>query len=501
MKIVVYHKKGKNMKQNLLRKSLIIAVGISAVYIVISYGLMFTELLFREWVDACGILWTGIVVPFLGLFMIRQGIYEKYDITKVKGIIIHLIALVCFVVWAFFVLLFLIFNVDEEKRLTKSLLVANEAEFLQENVFAYYEPVAFFFKKSSSLTQEKKQEYLEEKYGEDDIERYADSYVHVYLESMELKDTLVEEVTVKYVIQALEDLKIDREYFIKELEPIKRKSIYLELQGQEDITKFSEDVSEIFTYINSKTDFFEKYRGVLHFYSGEEENRITGYLPFGKLNSYDNVSKDYYLKSEEMESFIFEKYLIGVANLEDQKAYEKEMAEILLNIQEQAKEMQSKNEGTLENGTVEEQTENQGEHSSGENVTEGVAQNKGFFAEEAARRVYDEYMEAEGYAFEVKYNAKGNLYIDLEYRPAGEMGDKSVTGYYGHELIYNGMSKNGKCELFVLQRSHYTEDHMEESTVIVDMYAVETTTGQVVVADKQSWGAPGTEEYRAITGE
>ena len=42
---------------------------------------------------------------------------------------------------------------------------------------------------------------------------------------------------------------------------------------------------------------------------------------------------------------------------------------------------------------------------------------------------------------------------------------------------------------------------MEESTVIVDMYAVETSTGQVVLAGKQSWGDPGTEEYRAITGE
>ena len=42
---------------------------------------------------------------------------------------------------------------------------------------------------------------------------------------------------------------------------------------------------------------------------------------------------------------------------------------------------------------------------------------------------------------------------------------------------------------------------MEESTVIVDMYAVETTTGQVVIANKQNWGDPGTEEYQEITGE
>ena len=49
-----------------------------------------------------------------------------------------------------------------------------------------------------------------------------------------------------------------------------------------------------------------------------------------------------------------------------------------------------------------------------------IKQTEGFFKEEAARRVYEEYLEVEGYAFEVKYNAKGNLYINLEYRPAGE---------------------------------------------------------------------------------
>ena len=475
-----------NIKQNMLKIFLLIAMGISTLYIVISYGLTFTELHFREWTKAVGIICTGIIIPFLGMFLIRQNIYNRHEITKAKGIIMHIVALICFAAWAFLVFLYLIFHVDEDKRLTKSLMVSNEAEFLQENVIAYYEPIGLFFKKRCGRTQEKNQEYLVEKYGKEVLERYRGLDVFVYFESfdMGLGDNLVDEVFRMYIIQALEDLNIDRNYYIKDLEYAGKKDLYLELKGQEDILDFSNDVTDIFTYINQKTDFFKKYRDVLYFYSGEEENQITGYLPFGNLSTYDNLPNNYYEDSKRIEPLVLEKYLVGVANLEDRLAYEKEMAEIQLKIQEQVKEIESGEETLL-----------------GDNVTEEVTKTQGFFQEEAAKRIYEEYLEAEGFVFEVKYNAKGNLYIELEYRPAGEPQDKSQTGFYGHKLVYDRSSKNGKCEIFVLQRSHYSDDGMEESTVIVDMYAVDTTTGQVVVANKQNWGDPGTEEYREITEE
>ena len=500
------------MERDTLKKLLLIATGISTLYIVISYGLTITELHFREWVKALGIICTGIVIPFLGLLLIRQNIYTRHEITKTKEIIMHIMALVGFAVWGFFVFLYFIFHVDEDKRLTKSLMVSNEAEFLQENVIAYYEPVGFFFKKRCGRTQEKNREYLEEKYGKEVLERYRGLNIFVYFESFDrgLGDNLVDEVFRMYMIQALEDLDIDRNYYIKDLEYAGKKDLYLELKGEEDIVAFSKDVTDIFTYIDSRTDFFKKYRDVLYFYSGEEENGITGYLPFGNLSTYDNLSNSYFEDPIKMEALVLEKYLVGVVNLEDRLAYEKEMAEILLNVQNQAKEEQFKNKESLKDENfkgnskdeiVENQMGNEGEILLEENVTGEVTQNQGYFQEEAARRVYEEYLEAEGYAFEVKYNAKGNLYIDLEYRLAGEPQDKSKTGFYGHKLVYDRSSKNGKCEIFVLQRSHYTEGRMEESTVIVDMYAVETTTGQVVVADKQNWGDSGMEEYREITGE
>jgi len=475
-----------SIKQNMLKICLLIAIGISTLYIVISYGLTFTELHFRECAKAVGIICTGIIIPFLGLLLIRQNIYNRHEITKAKGIMIHIVAVVCFAVWGFFVCIFLLFNVNGEKRLTKSLLVSNEAEFLQENVFAYYEPVGIFFKRSSGRTQEKEQEYLIEKYGKEVIDRYRSLDITVYLESYEmtLNDNLPDEVFRMYALQALEDLKIEREYYIKDWGYNWKKDLYLELKGQEDINAFSKDATAIFTYIDSKTDLFKKYSSFLCFYSGDKEKGATGYLPYGNLSSYKDLTNNYYKESLTLEALVLEKYLAGVANLEDRLAYEKEMAEIQLKIQEQVKEIESGKEDLL-----------------GDNVTEEVTKTQGFFQEEGAKRIYEEYLEAEGFAFEVKYNARGNLYIDLEYRPAGEPQDKSQTGFYGHKLVYDRSSKNGKCEIFVLQRSHYTEDGMEESTVIVDMYAVETTTGQVVIANKQNWGDPGTEEYQEITGE
>ena len=58
----------------------------------------------------------------------------------------------------------------------------------------------------------------------------------------------------------------------------------------------------------------------------------------------------------------------------------------------------------------EETAENEGETFAGENVTGEVTKTQGFFQEEAAKRIYEECLEAEGFAFDVKYNAKGNLY-------------------------------------------------------------------------------------------
>ena len=100
---------------------------------------------------------------------------------------------------------------------------------------------------------------------------------------------------------------------------------------------------------------------------------------------------------------------------------------------------------------------------------------------------------AQGYSYEVCYNAKGNLYIDL----GSKVSDKDDGKTYYYRLVYDRTSKNGACELFVLYRSTETWDN----EAIVDMYAVENDTGKVVVSGRKTWSDVGTKEYREMTGE
>lgn len=114
------------------------------------------------------------------------------------------------------------------------------------------------------------------------------------------------------------------------------------------------------------------------------------------------------------------------------------------------------------------------------------------YRETAARAVYDALLSEEGFSYEVYYNAKGNLYIELGTKTSEEDGKT-----YSYSLVYDRPSKNGACELLVLYRTA----EGSESEAIVDMYAVETATGKVAASGRKAWSDVGTEEYREMTGE
>lgn len=114
------------------------------------------------------------------------------------------------------------------------------------------------------------------------------------------------------------------------------------------------------------------------------------------------------------------------------------------------------------------------------------------YRETAARAVYDAVLSEEGFSYEVYYNAKGNLYIELGTKMSEEDGKT-----YSYSLVYDRPSKNGACELLVLYRTA----EGSENEAIVDMYAVETVTGKVVASGKKAWSDVGTKAYREMTGE
>lgn len=89
------------------------------------------------------------------------------------------------------------------------------------------------------------------------------------------------------------------------------------------------------------------------------------------------------------------------------------------------------------------------------------------------------------------YNAKGNFYAKVMQKD-----------YSSVLLVYNGMSENGKCQLFVAEEEHYDADgNPLDSTGLLEFYAVNLEEGQVYEAHKTTWGGAESEEYKKATQE
>ncbi len=89
------------------------------------------------------------------------------------------------------------------------------------------------------------------------------------------------------------------------------------------------------------------------------------------------------------------------------------------------------------------------------------------------------------------YNAKGNFYAEVV--------DKSHSCVV---LVYDGISENGECYLFVAQEEHYDVDGTKlDNTSLLEFYAVNVEKRKVYEAHKDTWGGAESEEYREATKE
>lgn len=89
------------------------------------------------------------------------------------------------------------------------------------------------------------------------------------------------------------------------------------------------------------------------------------------------------------------------------------------------------------------------------------------------------------------YNAKGNFYAKVMQKE-----------YSSVLLVYNGMSENGKCQLFVAEEEHYDADGNQlDNTSLLEFYAVNLEEGLVYEAHKTTWGGAESEEYRKAARE
>lgn len=397
--------------------------------------------------------------------------------------------------WLFLTGLYSAFAFGEERRLVGDLLLSNEATFLEENVWRFYRRKGAFFQVPGELEDGDKQRYLEEKYGcsfavleEKDgfgstlfgEETHTDVSVKVTWQGWEFKDNYAEGLAVHYLEEGYQELGLVRPAEIRYTGPY----FHLVLEDEADIDAFSEDASRLMQYAVSQTPFFEEYKGFLYFIHMEGKQEVTKGLPFGNLSGYASLGADYWMKPESVAEYVAECYAEGAEHANWMEAYEASL---------EAYREESAVDGSGDPLKIQEQAMHQ--------IYEGELVNQ---QEEAAQRIYEDVLKGQGYSYEVCYNAKGNLYIDLGQRPAGQEGDSETDGFYRMTLVYDRLSRNGACELFVLYKEYQRESEtgsVQGDPAIVNFYAVETETGRVIAADKTGWAEVGCEEYREATGE
>ena len=207
-------------------------------------------------------------------------------------------------------------------------------------------------------------------------------------------------------------------------------------------------------------DFFQEYRGAVYFSFGEDVEGYTGSISFGGRDG------EWPIDVEAIVRIAYDRQGNGEQG-EVQEPYQSTGGDV------------TAGEGDETASDQETQMDHEPEVESD-------------YREEAAKAVYDAALAEEGFSYEVYYNAKGNLYIDLGTKTSEENGK-----VYSYCLVYDRPSKNGACELLVLYRSVEGSDN----EAIVDMYAVETATGKVVASGRKAWSDVGTKEYREMTGE
>lgn len=114
--------------------------------------------------------------------------------------------------------------------------------------------------------------------------------------------------------------------------------------------------------------------------------------------------------------------------------------------------------------------------------------------------LYEEVFKLQGEPYEYSYNAKGNFYASLsdgsKIPPGGEQELRTER-----TVVYDRISKNGKCHLFVYYENYYNEDGTEYAMTIRNTYAVDMETGEVIPSEKHAWADIGTDAYQTATGE
>lgn len=132
------------------------------------------------------------------------------------------------------------------------------------------------------------------------------------------------------------------------------------------------------------------------------EQKITGGIPFGRLGRYDSMEQGYWTNRESIAEYVAECYAQELEWAERMREYEAESSR--------------EYEARLPR---EEESRDSGALTWQDGATDRVYGEERSRQEEAAYRIYEEVLEEQGYSYEVCYDARGGLYIDLGQRDVG----------------------------------------------------------------------------------
>lgn len=114
--------------------------------------------------------------------------------------------------------------------------------------------------------------------------------------------------------------------------------------------------------------------------------------------------------------------------------------------------------------------------------------------------LYEQVFEPGGEPYDCFYNAKGNFYAVLS-KGRGKPNDEAPEMDTERTVVYDRISKNDKCHIFVYYETYYDQEGLEYTTAIRNTYAVDRKTGKVTESGKHAWEDTGNKAYREAAGE
>lgn len=449
------------------------SVCISVLYIALAAVLPFSAFSFRAWADTLGQVIAALVTPLLLVALVLTHLWKSRRLTESPKAVITLLTVLVCMAGAFFVCLLIVFGREDETMLTKNLIVIRTPYPKNDSHFTYYRPESLFFKKPTQITNADRADYLCEKYGlefiadEENGRIYESAHpeiaVTVHQLGLSLNDNYMDELTFHYLKEGYEALGLKREYVLHEKgKGWSDNSFCLIGKNLGDLPSLSKDIFLLADYCieanggDSEENIYRRHPGSIPYLFRERSEAV---YRFSYTFQYGQINPD-----------VIKKETLG--NYQDELAAQKKHREKEAALQSQASEDIPETEENIDTPTEEEESYEPD------------------YREKPAKMIYEAFLAEEGFSYEVCFNAKGNLYIDL--------GSKEEDGQiYHYRLVYDRPSKNGLCELFVLYRAKEGSD----DEAIVDMYAAEPDTSEVVRSGRKAWSDVGTKAYRDLTGE